>query len=86
MAKSIDYLSNEYDDFNRFRAFAEKEFNRCNKRLEELTSNAKRSLPTPLMKYESIVINTNLKILGVPELSQGKESGSDTASLCICFI
>ena len=82
MAKSIDYLSNEYDDFNRFRAFAEKEFNRFNKRLEELTSNA-NEVANAIDEIQKYSYQYNLKILGVPELSQGKESGSDTASLCI---
>jgi hypothetical protein len=82
MAKSIDYLSNEYDDFNRFRAFAEKEFNRFNKRLEELTSNA-NEVANAIDEIQKYSYQYNLKILGVPELSQGKESASDTASLCI---
>ena len=65
MAKSIDYLSNEYDDFNRFRAFAEKEFNRCNKRLEELTSNA-NEVANAIDEIQKYSYQYNLKILGPP--------------------
>ena len=37
-AKSLDFLSNEYDDFSHFRSTAEKQFNHLNKCLEDLAA------------------------------------------------
>ena len=86
-AKSLDFLSNEYDDFSHFRSTAEKQFNRLNKCLEDLAARSSE-VSDAIEAMQAYSYQYNVKILGLPELyeqsgQRKNESASESTDLCI---
>ena len=82
MVESLEFLSGAYDDLRPFHAFADKEFKRVNKRLDDLCtrSNEIGSAVDEMQKYS---YQYNLKILGLPESGHGRETEDVSTDLCI---
>ena len=72
--QSLEFSSKEYDDFERFRVSAGKELKRLSAKLEELAVELNRTSIDNSYHY-------NVKIVGVPQASQG-ESSATTSALC----
>ena len=77
----IEFLSEAYDDLRPFHAFADKEFKRINKRLDDLYSRS-NEIGTAVDEMQKYSYQYNLKILGLPESSHGRETVDVSADLC----
>jgi hypothetical protein len=80
-AKGLQYLSDEYDDIKSFKGSTEKELKCLNTKLTELMIKTDK-LAAQIDSIEQYSYNYNLKIVGVPQISQ-RETAEDTASLCM---
>ncbi|XP_028417636.1 uncharacterized protein LOC114542084 [Dendronephthya gigantea] len=79
--RSIQFLSDKYDDFLLSNATIKKELDRLTHRLNEIANNAQR-IEKALDDIEAYSYQYNLKVIGVPEIIGG-ESALDTANLCL---
>lgn len=82
IVESLEFLSGAYDDLRPFHAFADKEFKRLNKRLDDLYTWA-NEIGTAVDEMQRYSYQYNLKILGLPESSHGRETADVSADLCI---
>ena len=82
IVKSLDYLSDAYDDLKPFRTFTEKEFKRFNERLDDLYSRS-NEIAIAIDKMQTYSYQYNLKILGLPESGHGRETADVSTDLCI---
>ena len=78
--QSLEFLSYEYDDFERFRVFAGKELKRLSAKLKELAVELNR-ISRSIDEFEEYIYQYNVKIVGVPQTSQA-ESSATTSALC----
>ena len=79
--KSLQYLSDEYDELKSFKYSTEKEIKRLNTRLTEISLKAD-SVSDQIDTIEQYSYNYNVKIFGIPQ-TQENEASSDTADICI---
>ena len=82
MVESLEFLSGAYHDLRPFHAFADKEFKRLNKHLDDLytRSNEIGSAVDEMQKYS---YQHNLKILELPESGHGREMEDVSTNLYI---
>ncbi|CAB4007540.1 Hypothetical predicted protein [Paramuricea clavata] len=80
-AKGLQYLSDEYDNIKSFKGSTEKELKCLNTKLTKLSIKTDK-LAAQIDSIEQYSYNYNLKIMGVPQISQ-HETAEDTASLCM---
>ena len=79
--KSLEYLSNEYDDLQRFRSSSKQQLSRLESRLatvEEKIENLSKSID----EAEQYSYAFNVKILGISE-SNPKETAAETSQMCV---
>ena len=79
--KSLQYLSDEYDDLKSFKSSTEKEIKRLNTRLTEISLKVD-NVSDQIDSIEQYSYNYNVKIFGIPQ-NQENESSSDTANICV---
>jgi hypothetical protein len=78
--KSLEFMSNEYDELNNFRATAKQTFSALNTRLSELTENVDK-ISNAICDLEQYSYSYNVKLIGIPE-SGRKESAIETSTVC----
>ncbi|XP_044165681.1 uncharacterized protein LOC114967698 [Acropora millepora] len=78
--QSLDFMSKGFDDFERFRVFAGKELKRLSAKLEELAVELNR-VSRNIDEFQEYSYQCNVKIVGVPQMSQD-ESSPITSGLC----
>ena len=79
-ARSVEFLSKEYDDFNRFRAEAKKDLQRLSAKLTELKIRID-AIGNAVDEFQEYCFLYNVKIVGVPETPN--ESTASTSMLCL---
>ena len=79
--KSLEYLSNEYDDLHRFRNSSKQQMSRLETRLTVLTEKVE-NLSKSIEKAEQYSYAYNVKMLGMPE-SSSNETAAETSQLCV---
>ena len=82
MVESLEFPSGAYDDLRPFHAFADKEFKRLNKRLDDLYTRS-NEIGSAVDKMQKYSYQYNLKILGLPESGHGRETEDVSTDLCI---
>ena len=80
-SKSLDFLSNGYDELSSFRREAKNEFVQLNKKLDNLTTRVDE-IGEAIDNIERYSYQYNVKIIGIPELKL-KESAQETSNLCV---
>ena len=78
--KSLEFMSNGYDELNNFRATAKQTFSALNTRLSELTENVDK-ISNAICDLEQYSYSYNVKLIGIPE-SGRKESAIETSTVC----
>ena len=78
--QSLEFMSEEYDDFERFRVSAGKERKRLSAKLEELAVELNK-VSRSIDEFQEYSYQYNVKIVGVPQMSQD-ESSAITSALC----
>ena len=78
--KSLEYLSNEYDDQKRFNTSTNQQISRLSTRLTELATKVD-SLSIAIDEAQQYSYAYNIKLMGVPEL-KSKESAIEISQLC----
>ncbi|PFX13675.1 hypothetical protein AWC38_SpisGene22222 [Stylophora pistillata] len=81
--QSLEFMSKEYDDFERFRVSAGKELDRLGAMLDEIAVEVNR-VSRSIDEFQEYSYQYNVKIVGVPQLSQD-ESSASTSELCDCL-
>lgn len=76
-------MSKEYDDFELFRVSAGKELDRLGAMLDEIAVEVNR-VSRSIDEFQEYSYQYNVKIVGVPQLSQD-ESSASTSALCECL-
>ena len=64
--KSLEFMSHEYDELNKFRATAKQKFSALNTRLSELTENVDK-ISSAIYDLEQYSYSYNVKLIGIPE-------------------
>ena len=80
-SKSLDFLSNDYDELSSFHCEAKNEFVQLNKRLDNLTTRVDE-IGEAIDNIERYSYQYNIKIIGIPAL-KSKESAQETSNLCV---
>ena len=80
-SKSLDFLSNGYDELSSFRCEAKNEFAQLNKKLDNLTTRVDE-IGKAIDNIERYSYQYNVKIIGIPEL-KSKETAQETSNLCV---
>ncbi|XP_022777579.1 uncharacterized protein LOC111319005 [Stylophora pistillata] len=78
--QSLEFMSKEYDDFERFRVSAGKELDRLGAMLDEIAVEVNR-VSRSIDEFQEYSYQYNVKIVGVPQLNQD-ESSASTSELC----
>ena len=78
--KSLEYLSNEYDDQKRLSLSTKQQISRLSTRLTEIATKVD-SLSIAIDQAQQYSYAYNIKLMGVPELKP-KESAIETSQLC----
>ena len=78
--QSLEFISKEYDDFERFRASAGKELKRLSAKLEELAVELNR-FSRSIDEFQEYSYQYNVKIVDVPQ-TKPDESSAITSALC----
>lgn len=73
--QSLEFMSKEYDDFERFRVSAGKELDRLGAMLDEIAVEVNR-VSRSIDEFQEYSYQYNVKIVGVPQLSQDESSAS----------
>ena len=81
--KSLEFLSNQYDDLLAFSDCAKKQMQQFNDRLHFIEKQVAR-IDTALDEVQRYSYQYNLKIVGVPEQGDS-ERAQETANLCIAL-
>ena len=80
-SKSLEFLSNGYDELSSFRREAKNEFVQLNKKLDNLTTRVDE-IGEAIDNIEHYSYQYNVKIIGIPKLKL-KESAQETSNLLI---
>ena len=80
-SKSLDFLSNGYDELSSFRCEAKNEFAQLNKKLDNLTTIVDE-IGEAIDNIERYSYQYNVNIIGIPEL-KSKESAQETSNFCV---
>lgn len=78
--KSLEYLSNEYDDQKRLNLSTKQQISRLSTRFTEIATKVD-SLSIAIDEAQQYSYAYNIKLMGVPELKP-KESAIETSQLC----
>ena len=79
--KSVEFLSDQYDQLNAFRNKAEKKLKEISEWLDNITYRC-QAISDAIDDIVDYSYQYNMKIVGVPEASE-KESAETTANLCL---
>jgi chromosome segregation ATPase len=79
--KSLEFLSNSYDDLSNFRKTAKIEFERLDKRLDCLEAKVD-GITNAIDNLECYSYQYNAKLVSIPEL-KAMESSLETSKLCV---
>jgi hypothetical protein len=79
--KSLEYLSNEYDDLHRFRNSSKQQMSRLESRLTVLAEKVE-NLAKSIDEAEQYSYAYNVKMLGIPEFTSN-ETAAETSQLCV---
>ena len=79
--KSLEYLSNEYDDVRRSQSSAKQRFSKFESRLNVLEEKVE-GLSKSIVEMEEYSYAYNVKLVGIPEHNP-KETAMETSALCV---
>ena len=79
--KSLEYLSNEYDDVRRSQSSAKQRFSKFESRLNDLEEKVE-GLSKSIVEMEEYSYAYNVKLVGIPDLNP-KETAIETSMLCV---
>ena len=78
--KSLEFMSEEYDELNNFRATAKRELLSLNTRLSELKSSVD-TISNAIDDLQQYSYSYNVKLFGIPETTQ-RESANESTTVC----
>ena len=81
-AKSLQYLSDEYDDLKLFKFSTGKDIKRLSTKLTDITLKIDKT-SEQIDAIEQYSYNYNVKITGIPQAIDQNETAEDTAEICI---
>lgn len=81
-AKSLQYLSDEYDDLKLFKSSTDKEIKRLDTKLTDIILKFDK-ISEQIDAIEQYSYNYNVKIIGIPQTQDRNETAADTADICI---
>ena len=84
-AKSLQYLSDEYDDLKLFKSSTDKDIKRSSTKLTDITLKIDK-ISEQIDAIEQYSYNYNVKITGIPQAIDQNETAEDTAEILYQFI